>query len=194
MGGTDACIGHAAARGPLFGVQGPCVGDWCLVGETRASRWVGPLRRSPPRCPSRGPPTFYAFRWPAGREVGAAVPSSGEPGERTCSLSAAPSPAREPVKAFSTRGAAEGVLLADQVEQLGLELPCSGVSPLQREVGPATVTSGLGLSHARSRRPVDDRPPARFIAVYMLRPSSSQVVGVLSLALSSVPCYLACRR
>ena len=72
---------------PLFGVQGPCVGDWCLVGETRASRWVGPLRRSPPRCPSRRPlrtsKCVSLARRP--REVGAAVPSSGEPVERVLS-------------------------------------------------------------------------------------------------------------
>ena len=36
VGGTDACIGHAAARGPLFGVQGPCVGDWS-TGRGRAA-------------------------------------------------------------------------------------------------------------------------------------------------------------
>ena len=89
---------------------------------------VRPVKASPSHCPSRRPPTFCAFRWPAGREIGAAVPGSKEPGERTCSLSAAPSPAREPVKAVSIRGAAEGVLLADQLEQLGLELPCSGVT------------------------------------------------------------------
>jgi hypothetical protein len=134
---------------------------------------VRPVKASPSHCPSRRPPTFCAFRWPAGREVGAAVPGSGEPDERTCSLLAAPLPAREPVKAVSIRGAAEGVLLADQLEQLGLELPCSGVSPLQREVGPSTVASGPGLGHARSCRPVEHRPPARFIAVSCaLEPSS----------------------
>ena len=132
---------------------------------------VRPVKASPSHCPSRRPPTFYASsdlkfdRWPAGREIGAAVPGSGEPGERTCSLSAAPSPAREPVKAVSIRGAAEGVLLADQLEHLGVELPCSGVSPLQREVGPSTVASGPGLGHARSCRPVEHRPPARVIAI-----------------------------
>ena len=140
---------------------------------------VRPVKASPSHCPSRRPPTFYASsdlksdRWPAGREVGAAVPGSEEPGERTCSLSAAPSPTREPVKAVSTRGAAEGVLHADQLEQLGLEPPCSGVSPLRREVGPSTVASGPGLGHARSCKPVEHRPPARVIAVSCaLEPSS----------------------
>ena len=160
---------------------------------------VRPVKASPSHCPSRRPPTFYASsdlrsdRWPAGREVGAAVPGSEEPGERTCSLSAAPSPVREPVKAVSTRGAAEGVLHADQLEQLGLEPPCSGVSPLRREVGPSTVASGPGLGHARSCKPVEHRPPARVIA-FCVAPFIISAVRALSLALFSAPCCLACRR
>ena len=115
---------------------------------------VRPVKASPSHCPSRRPPTFYASsdlkfdRWPAGREVGAAVPSSGEPGERTCSLSAAPSPAREPVKAVSIRGAAEGVLLADQLEQLGLELLCSGCDPCTEKLAPQPP-SWVGLTSLR---------------------------------------------
>ena len=118
---------------------------------------VRPVKASPSHCPSRRPPRSVRF-------VGPPAARSGPP--RTIeSLAAAPSPAREPVKAVSIRGAAEGVLLADQLEQLGLELPCSGVSPLQREVGPSTVASGPGLGHARSCRPVEHRPPARVIAL-----------------------------
>ena len=74
-----------------------------------------------------GPPAVSTV----GREVGAAVPSSGEPAERVLSLSAAPSPSRPPVKAVSTRGAAEGTLLADQDEHLGLIHPSGlGCYPL----------------------------------------------------------------
>ena len=109
---------------------------------------VRPVKASPSHCPSRRPPTFYASsdlksdRWPAGREVGAAVPGSGEPGERTCSLSAAPSPAREPVKAVSIRGAAEGVLLADKFEHLGLELLGSGVTLRAKKLAPQQHRAG----------------------------------------------------
>ena len=86
-----------------------------------------------------GPPAVSTV----GREVGAAVPSSGEPAERVLSLSAAPSPSRPPVKAVSTRGAAEvGMLLADQNEHLGLELPGSGVTLCTEKLAPQQSRAG----------------------------------------------------
>ena len=139
---------QAAAHGPLSGCKGSCA----LVTGRRdvGEPLVQPVRASPSHCPSRRPPTFYASsdlrsdRWPAGREVGAAVPGSEEPGERTCSLSAAPSPSRPPVKAVSTRGAAEGMLLADQNEHLGLEPPGLGCDPCAEKLAPQQSQAGQG--------------------------------------------------
>ena len=131
---------YAAARGPLAGCMDPA----SVTGLQDPGEPLGwPVKAFPaPVSVSKTPTYFYAFHWPAGREVGAAVPSSGEPGERTCSLSAAPSPSRPPVKAVSTRGAAEGTLLADQDEHLGLELPGSGVTLCTEKLPPQQSRAG----------------------------------------------------
>ena len=106
-----------------------------------------PVKAFPaPVSVSKTPYVLCVSHWPAGREVGAAVPSSGEPAERVLSLSAAPSPSRPPVKAVkkavSTRGAAEGTLLADQDEHLGLILPGSGVTLCTEKLAPQQSRAG----------------------------------------------------
>ena len=44
--------------------------------------------------------------------------------------------------------------------------------------------SGVGLTRARGRRPVEDRPPTRFIAVYAIAPLIISVLVRLAASLS----------
>ena len=74
---------YAAARGPLAGCMDPA----SVTGLRDPGEPLGwPVKAFPaPVSVSKTPTYFYAFHWPAGREVGAAVPSSGEPVERVLS-------------------------------------------------------------------------------------------------------------
>ena len=149
-----------------------------------------PVPVSVPTTPCRS----ARFGPPASRS--GSPPDSGEPVERVGAFRRPPRVLDSPLR-----------LCPSETLRLGTSLPISKsntvscfrawVLPLHREVGPATVTSGLGLSHARSRRPVETvhrRVLSRFIccALHHLRSwglslSLSPLCLVISHAAGSSP-------
>jgi hypothetical protein len=74
------------------------------------------------------------------------------------------------------------------------QLAGSGVTLCTEKLAPQHTSSGLGLSHARGRKPVEDRPSARVLCLLSryVSPIIISVVRALSLSLSLFSDLLSC--
>ena len=160
MGGTDA-VSDMQWCGSLTGVHG-CVPTWHVTGRRSVGEpLVRPVKASPSHCPSRRPPRSVRFGPPAARS--GSSPRLRRAGRTSESLAATPSSTRQPVKAYPSETLGLVVTLP-----IRMSISVSNLRARELLLAPRgwsrSAPSGLGLSHARGRKPVEDRPPARIIA------------------------------
>ena len=164
FGRNRRCIGYAVVWS-LAGVHG-CVPTWHVTGRRDVGEpLVRPVRASPSHCPSRRPPVVLLrfFGPPAARS--GSSPRLRRAGRTSESLAATPSGTRQPVKAYPSE-----TLRLVVTSPIGLSISVSNLRARELLLAPSprswslSAPSGLGLSHARGCKPVEDRPPARVIA------------------------------
>ena len=196
LGGTDA-VSDMQWCGSLTGVHG-CVPTWHVTGRRDVREpLVRPVRASPSHCPSRRPPVvLLRFVGPPAARSGSS-PRFRRAGRTSESLAATPSSTRQPVKAYPP----ETLRLVFSLP-IRMSISVSNLRARELLLAPRSwslsAPSGLGLSHARGRKPVEYRPPARVIAVSCvlhrlgLVGSHSHALAH-SLSLSLGLCCLVCR-
>ena len=162
LGGTDA-VSDMQWCGSLTGVHG-CVPTWHVTGRRDVREpLVRPVRASPSHCPSRRPPVvLLRFVGPPAARSGSS-PRLRRAGRTSESLAATPSSTRQPVKAYPSETLHLVVALPIR-KSISVSYLWARELPFAPGGWPRSTPSGVGLTHARGCRPVEDRPPARIIA------------------------------
>jgi hypothetical protein len=148
--------------GSLAGMHGARVPTWHLTGRRDVGEpLVRPVKASPSHCPSRRPPRSVRFGQPAARS--GSSPRLQRAGRTNESLAATPSSTRQPVKAYPSE-----TLHLVVTSPIRKSITASNFRARELPSAPGSwsrsTPSGVGLTHARGRKPVEDRPSARMIA------------------------------
>jgi hypothetical protein len=149
-----------------------------LVSDTQVSRWVGLLRLSLSCCPCRRPPVVLCVSLARQPRGWGRRPGSEELGERVGVLQRPPRVLDRPLRPCPSETLH---LVISSPIRMSLTISCFRARGLPFAPGswPRSTPSGVGLTHARGRRPVEDRPPR--VLSRCLVPLIISVVWALSL-------------